>query len=249
MRSAVDGLASTSASFLVASSPLQSTSAPPAFKPYTISPIKNGSRYSHLFDHTPQTAQETELMLALEESEGRDNSRKRSMVQMQASTVLAGMYSNRAQTQLQAAEERKRRKTAGNRRMGDGKAKYFSGDDFFRLCEEDEQKKKDEAVEKEKRQEDRETHAVRVAMWQEANDGIRARNAERRATFSTDVAAWEAEKTAAKATRRRPGWIKPKLAEYGIELLLPKPKKHVQDGEEDEEEDEEPQSGSDLAEE
>lgn len=186
-------------------------------------------------------------MLALQESEGRDNGRKRSMLQMQASTVLAGMYSNCAQTQLQAGEDRKRRKT-GNRRMGDGKAKYFSGDDFFRLCEEDEQKKKDEAVEKEKRQEDKETHAVRVATWQEANDVIRARNAERRAVYSADVTAWEAEKTAAKAARRRPGWTKPKLAEYEIELLLPKPKKRVQDGEEDEEEDEEPQSGSDLAE-
>jgi hypothetical protein len=111
MCSAVDNLPSTSAAFLVTSSPLKSTSAPPAFKPYTISPVKHGSRYSHLFEHAPRTTQEAELMLALQESEGRNNSRKQSMIEMQASTVLAGMYNNRTQSQLQAVEERKRRKT------------------------------------------------------------------------------------------------------------------------------------------
>ncbi|KAJ7226500.1 hypothetical protein B0H12DRAFT_1030463 [Mycena haematopus] len=247
MCTAVDSLSSTSASFLVSSSPLQSTSAPPAFKPYTISPIKGESRYSHLFERAPRTAQEAELISALRESEGRDNGRKRSMVEMQASTVLAGLYNSRAQSQLQAAEERKRRKM-GNKKMGDGKAKYFSGDDFYQLCVEDDQKKEDEAAEKEKRRAEREAHAERVATWQEANDGIRARNAERRTEYAVDVAAWEVERTAAKADRRRSGWPKPKLADYGIETLLPKPKKRAQDDDEDEEEDEERESGSDLAE-
>lgn len=39
MRTAVDSLGSTSTSFLTSSSPLKSTSAPPAFNPYSISPI------------------------------------------------------------------------------------------------------------------------------------------------------------------------------------------------------------------
>ncbi|KAJ7364677.1 hypothetical protein DFH08DRAFT_682107 [Mycena albidolilacea] len=101
----VDNLPLTSAAFLVTSSLLKSTSAPPTFKPYTISPIKHGSRYSHLFEHAPRTTQEAELMLALQESEGHNNSRKQSMVEMQASTMLVGMYNNCTQSQLQAVEE------------------------------------------------------------------------------------------------------------------------------------------------
>jgi hypothetical protein len=62
MRAPIAGLSTASASFLTSSSPLQSTSAPPGFKSYTISPIKNESRYSHLLNRTPQTAQEAELM-------------------------------------------------------------------------------------------------------------------------------------------------------------------------------------------
>jgi hypothetical protein len=206
--------------------------------------MKNESRYSQLFGRPPQTAREAELMLALQESEGRDNSRKRSMAEMQASTVLAGMYNNRAQAQLQAVEERKRRKTR-RRKMGDGKAKYFSGDGFYQMCVEDDEKKEQEAAEKLRRAADREAHTGRLATWQEANDAIRARNAERREEYSADVASWEAEKTAAKAEKRRTKWAKPKLADYGIELLLDKPKKGDQDEREEVDSDDESGNGSD----
>jgi hypothetical protein len=94
---------------------------------------------------------------------------------MQASTVLAGMYSERAQSQLQGAEEGKRRKT-GKRKMGDGKAKYFSGDDFYRLCEEDKDKRLEETQEKERRGVERQAFAQKIATWQDANEAIRARN-------------------------------------------------------------------------
>jgi hypothetical protein len=56
--------------------------------------------------------------------------------------------------------------------MGDGTAKYFSGDDFYQLCVEDEQKKLGEVAEKEKRKADKETHVASVATWQEANNVI-----------------------------------------------------------------------------
>jgi hypothetical protein len=82
-------------------------------------------------------------MLALQESDGCDSGRKEVMIQMQASTVLAGMYSKRAQSQLQGAEEQNCHKT-GKRKMGNSKTKYFSGDDFYRLCEEDKEKRLEE---------------------------------------------------------------------------------------------------------
>jgi hypothetical protein len=169
------------------------------------------------------------------------------MLEMQASTVLAGMYNERAQSQLQAAEERKRRKT-GNRKMGNGKAKYFSGDNFYKMCVEDEQKKLDEMAEKEKRQAEREVYAQKLATWQGANNAIRARNSERREEFAADVAAWEDEKTAAKVAKRRPAWAKPKIADYEIEVLLPKTKKKELEEQEDDGEDEEAESGSELGE-
>ncbi|KAK7007310.1 centromere protein B [Favolaschia claudopus] len=244
MRTAVETLSTTSASFLTSSSPLQSTSAPPAFKPYTISPIKHESRYTSLLSRPPQTAAEAELMLALQESEGRDNKRKLSMVNMQASTILAGMYTNRAQSQVQAAEERKRKK-GGKRKMGDGNAKYFSGDDFFKMVEDDDRRREEEAAEKDKRQKQRQAHAVELAAWQQANEAVRERNKKRREEHAADVAAWEVEKAAAKAAKRRPGWVKPKLADYQLEVLLPRPKKVVEDEEDDENDDEGSGNGSD----
>ncbi|KAJ7351483.1 hypothetical protein DFH08DRAFT_694672 [Mycena albidolilacea] len=224
MHAAVDSLSTTSASFLTSSSPLKSMSAPPAFKPYTISPIKAESRYSGLFHHTPRTAQEAELLEALQESENRDMGCKRSMLEMQALTVVAGIYNSKAQSQLQAAEQRKRHKT-GSRKMGDGKAKYFSGDAFFEMCEADEQKKLDEAVEKERRLAEREVQTGRIWTWQDANKVIRSRNVDRRAKYAVGVTAWKVEKTAAKVEKCWTGWLKPKLADYEIEALLPRPKK------------------------
>jgi hypothetical protein len=61
---------------------------------------------------------------------------------------------------------------------------------------------------------------------------------------------WEVEKTAAKAEKYRTGWLKPKLTDYKIEALLPRPKNNIQD-EQDEDEEENSvhvsQSGSELA--
>ncbi|KAJ7724119.1 hypothetical protein B0H16DRAFT_1597172, partial [Mycena metata] len=130
----------------------------------------------------------------------------------------------RAQAQLQAAEERKRRKT-GKRKMGDGKAKYFSGDDFYCLCVEDDEKKEQEAAEKLKRAADREAHTSRLATWQEANEAIRTKNAERRAEYSTDVASWETKKAAAKAEKRRPNWPNPSWRIMGLRLYCPSRRK------------------------
>ncbi|KAJ6632593.1 hypothetical protein B0H10DRAFT_2206951 [Mycena sp. CBHHK59/15] len=124
------------------------------------------------------------------------------MLDMQAATVLAGMYSNRAQSQLQAIEERKQKKR-GKRKMGDGKAKYFSGDDFHQLCLDDEKAKEDEAVEKEQRRVQREAHASELAEWKKNNAAIRARNEAKKAKYAADKAAWDVESVAAKLQKHR----------------------------------------------
>jgi hypothetical protein len=109
--------------------------------------------------------------------------------------------------------------------MGDGKAKYFSGDDFYRLCEEDEEKRLEETQEKERRGVERQEFAQKIAMWQDANEAIRAQNVEKRDKFAVDVVAWKAEKAAAKAEKWWTGWPRPKLMDYVVEKLLPRSKK------------------------
>ncbi|KAJ7729907.1 hypothetical protein B0H16DRAFT_1469782 [Mycena metata] len=233
-RAAVDSLSRTSGSFLTTSSPLKSTSAPPAFKPFTISPIKSTSRYAPLLLREVLSAREQELVDALREADARDTARKLSMIEMQAGVLLAGMYSTRAQTQLQAQETKTtKKKKGGRRKMGDGKAKYFTGEDFFRMAQQDALDKEEEEANKERRKVDKESRAGVLADWQAMNNAIRDRNEAKKVTFTADVVAWEAERDEAKAEKRRKEWDKPKWKDYGSERLLPRPKKPADDDESD----------------
>ncbi|KAJ7436663.1 hypothetical protein B0H11DRAFT_2206972 [Mycena galericulata] len=235
-RAAVDNPSAASASFLTSlTSPSKSTSLPPSFKPFTISPLKQTARYPELLERPPATAREQELVDVLRDYEHHDMERKKAMIAMQAGVVLAGMYTDRAHSQLQAQEEKKARKN-GRRKMGDGKAKYFMGDEFIQLCIEDERLKEQGAVEKEGRRVQREAHAEELVSWKKTNDQIRERNEARKAQFEADKAVWEVEKKAeAKAEKRRPGWLKPKWIDYGPEKQMARPKKPVDDEDEEEE--------------
>lgn len=151
------------------------------------------------------------------------------MVQMQAGAVLAGMYMSRAQAQLQAQETRKSRKK-GKRKMGDGKAKYFTGDKFFQLAVDDTRERDEEEAGKEQRKTQCEAHTVELAAWKKENDSIRELNEAKKAALAADVEGWEVEKQEAKEEKRKRGWEKPKWKDYHPEVLLPRPKKSA-DGE------------------
>ncbi|KAJ7720262.1 hypothetical protein B0H16DRAFT_1336119 [Mycena metata] len=232
VRAAVDALSGTSASYLTRNSPIKSLSSIPAFKPSTISPLKHHSRYAGLLNGPLLTEQERQFADALRESEARDEQRKASLIEVQAGAVLGGMWNKRAQVQLQTQETRKARRK-GKGRMGDGKAKWFTGDDFFELAKKDALERAEETVGKEQRKVAREAHTVELAVWKRDNERVRERNEARKVTFDADTAAWEAEKEAAKAEKRKRGWEKPKRKEYNFETLLPRPKKVVEDDEED----------------
>jgi hypothetical protein len=142
VRTGTNSLSSTSASFLTSASPIKSSSAPPKFKTSTISPLKP-SRYADLLEKPIHTVHEQELQDALREADARDAAMKERLVGMQAGVVLANIYASQVQGQLQAAEERKGKK--GKKRLiGDGKAKFFSGEEFYALCVEDERKREEE---------------------------------------------------------------------------------------------------------
>lgn len=203
--------------FNTSSSPLKASSAPPAYQPFTISPIKPHSRYAELLERPVQTAREQELVDALREADSRDTARKRWMVNMHAGAVLSNMYASRAQTQLQTQETRKSRKK-GKRKMGDGKAKYFTGDEFYQLAVEDERQRLEEEAGKDQRKTQRAAHAIELVEWKKENDAIRERNEAKKQLMVADVEAWEAEKQAAKEEKRRRGWEKPKWKDYGLGL-------------------------------
>ena len=227
MRSAIDELSSTSAAFLVSPSPIQSTSVPPAFQPLTISP-RRPSRYSNLLVQPVMTNHELKLRDALIESETRDATRKECMVGMQAGVVLANIYSSRVQSQLQAREEKKKNK--GKRLMGDGKARFYSGDDFYAMCVEDERQRAEGVAVAAERRTQRESHVAALAAWKKDCDGIRDRNREKKMEYDAAVIKWEAEKAAAKLEQRRLGWPKPKWKkDYEPEVMPGRPKKSVDD--------------------
>ncbi|KAK7007224.1 centromere protein B [Favolaschia claudopus] len=214
------------------SRPHPSTSMPPLFKPLTISPQRRVSRYAELLNRPVASAREQELRDALLVGDLRDEGRKVAMVEMQAGVVLAGMYAERAQRQLQAADERKgKEKSGGKLKMGYGKAKWFTPDAFIPI----------EAAAKKGRKRERQRHAVVLAEWKKKNDQIRERNEAKKAE-------WELEKEQAKLVGRRPGWLKPKWKDWDPEVLLPRPKKSKsgEDDEDDESEDGEDDDGSDA---
>ena len=207
VRSAVDGLASTSARFLTSDSPIRSGIDPPMYKPFPISPMKT-ARYADLLTTPARTALENDLQHALAESEARDSARKYTMTGMQAGVVLSNVYTRTVQQQLQAVEE-KNKKGKKRQLMGDGKAKFFSGDEFYMQCEEQERWLQEEEETAEEKRKQRETHALVIAAWERERNLVRGRNKERKEKFDAAVAAWEVEKALAKQEKRRLGWQKP----------------------------------------
>ncbi|TFK59101.1 hypothetical protein BDN72DRAFT_781204 [Pluteus cervinus] len=187
------------------------------------------------------TSMEGKLQRALHKAEGEHEVQKEDMTRMQAGLVLGNMYVQRTQKQLNTAEE-KSKKSRKRHLLQDGRAKYYTGDEFWEACVEDEQCQETEAEEKQRGQERREARAVELEQWKEQNDEIRARNKVRKDKWENDVKLWEAERDCAKALRKRPRWNKPKL---GNERLLPRPTcteegdgEEVEDEPKDEEEDE-----------
>lgn len=60
--------------------------------------------------------------------------------------------------------------------MGDGKAKFFTSDDFFQLCIDDEQQQQENVDNANEHWEAREVHAGWIADWKRENKAIKERN-------------------------------------------------------------------------
>ncbi|THV02098.1 hypothetical protein K435DRAFT_578368, partial [Dendrothele bispora CBS 962.96] len=136
------------------------------------------------------TAHESQLRQALIECNVRDEGWKGEMIKMQAGVVLANIYSRQVQCQLQAHEEKSTKK-GKSRLIGDGKACFFTGDEFFNAVVEDNERREEEAEKKKKAQEARLAHVEALQQWESRCNLIRERNQERKERFHADEAAWK----------------------------------------------------------
>ena len=154
------------------------------------------------------TEHEQRLCDALIESKTRDTMRKKCMVGMQASIILANTYLSQVQGQLKAREEKKNK--GKKRLMGNGKAKLFLGNDFYAMCVKEEQQRAEGKAKAAERKSRQESHVAALVVWKKDCDGVRDRNREKKMEYDVAVVNWEAKKATAKLEQSQLGWTKPK---------------------------------------
>ncbi|KAJ7265173.1 hypothetical protein C8J57DRAFT_1069587 [Mycena rebaudengoi] len=210
VRNALSSLRNTSASFLVTSSPIQSTSQLTPFAPVHISPKKR--RYSELLDAPATSELERELQEALRAEQDRNAIQKKQLVMMQSTLVLNGAYCDLVRGQLEAQEKSRAKKQKG-RLVQDGLPRLLTARDFVDRVVHFQQAAETKEQELEKRRATRAERADAMKEWKaleatrkEANKGIREQHV-------LDVKAWEVERARAKALKQRPRWNKPKVSD------------------------------------
>jgi hypothetical protein len=104
VQTAAKGLESTTASFIITSSPVQSMSRLPTLDSFAISPVQ--IRNTILLDDIPTTCRERQLQAALQEANEREAYYKGCMVGLQANGILNGAYVDVVRSQLEAQEEK-----------------------------------------------------------------------------------------------------------------------------------------------
>ncbi|KAK0430972.1 hypothetical protein EV421DRAFT_1855739 [Armillaria borealis] len=197
-------LATSSGSFLVSSSSLQSSSSPPKYATSVISPMKQ--KYNDILSQQPWTELEASLQKALRESDECNTLRKGAMIGMQATAVLQNIYVSQSQPQLQSAEEKGTKKRGGI--MGDGMPKMMTGDDFFNVV----------TAHKKAAEEEKKEKAHCALLWNKKAMAM-VRNNKKRECFHQAVLAWQNAKKNGHSIHKN----KPKLADFGeIEKPFPK---------------------------
>ncbi|KAK0438462.1 hypothetical protein EV421DRAFT_1824902 [Armillaria borealis] len=211
----LDSLATSSGSFLVSSSSLQSSSSPPKYATSVISPMKQ--KYNDILSQQSRTELEASLQKALRESDERNTLRKGAMIGMQATAVLQNIYVSQSQLQLQSAEEKGTKKRGGI--MEDGMPKMMTGDDFFNVVTAHEKAAEEAKKEKARCALLRNKKATAMVRWTREDKQRVERNNKKRECFHQAVLAWQNAKKNGHSTHKN----KPKLADFGeIEKPFPK---------------------------
>ncbi|RPD75015.1 hypothetical protein L226DRAFT_570685 [Lentinus tigrinus ALCF2SS1-7] len=217
----------TSAAYLTSPSPIPTTTQPPRYLPAAFSPQKR--RYKELLAQTPTTPYEAQLQAALRESDSRDTARKATLVGMQATVLLQGVYVDRQM-------EKDGRRTKKRKTLSDGLPHLLTHNDFVSHVEQAERAQEDAKAQREARKVEREQYQRALVKWKKAEEERKARNKERKSKWPAEKEAWEAERKLACAEKREPRWEKPKL---GLESPLQRPRMKAAVAEQDQEQEEE----------
>ncbi|EJF56430.1 hypothetical protein BD309DRAFT_837438, partial [Dichomitus squalens] len=136
------------------------------------------------------TELEAEMQDTLREADARDNSRKATIIQIQAATVLHGRYVGRVQEKLQSYEEERAKKAKKTKLFGDGLPKLLTSDKFTSAVQEHESGLEQEKRDQEKRKAEREQYEKEVEEWKvrdkERGDRVKAQR-ERYAAAKKEV--------------------------------------------------------------
>ncbi|KIK10643.1 hypothetical protein PISMIDRAFT_33559, partial [Pisolithus microcarpus 441] len=179
---AAEALASTSASYLVNTTPLTSENQLPAYQPSPLTPTRKQKHT--LLDREPASELEQTYQEALCQSLAREDQYKASTVEMQSVLVLQTMHCNRIMSQLAAQEDKeKKRKKRKGKLMGDGLPRLLTGEAFYNRVVEFENAAAEEEVQRENRRKQKESRAEALGAWKVADKERRQRNKARNETY------------------------------------------------------------------
>ncbi|KAJ3885484.1 hypothetical protein GG344DRAFT_20858, partial [Lentinula edodes] len=203
-------LSSTSAAFLVSSSPIRSTSHLPQLATTLISPPQN--RNAELLARKPMTEYEAQLQAALLRSNNQVNLQNEWMMSMQAQNVLQDWYAREVRGQLEYKEEKASTKKSARLHV-DGRAKLLTSNEFTSLVEQANTKKAEETAELARKTDARVTANQRLATAMIRYDaevkGIEEKNEQTLKEWEASVQEWEKEQDIARTEQRKPAWTKP----------------------------------------
>ncbi|KAK7461414.1 hypothetical protein VKT23_008592 [Stygiomarasmius scandens] len=226
---AIPKLKSTSAGYLVTTSPIKGSMEPPKIPTYVMLPMqKPQGGLLELLSLQPKTSNECRLQEALRTQVTRANSYKKQVLILQASAVLQRAYCSSMRKQLLLKEEKEKKRQ--QKFFGDGRAKILTSDEFFeRVVEHD--KEMEEKDRERTRKAAKERQAVELIQWEkeekERKDWNEAKDEARKAALEN----WNAQRAAAKARKvKLKDWDKqnPKPStkdlKYAPEPAIPRPK-------------------------
>ncbi|KAF4566342.1 hypothetical protein AB1N83_014465 [Pleurotus pulmonarius] len=230
VQEAIGGLCSTSASFLVSSSPVNAASQlSNLFAPVLVSPQK--PKYRELLSAIPSTKLEEDLQHALEMLWAKYSQKKVDLISAQSALVLNSAYCDLVQGQLQAQEESHKKAKKG-RLVGDGLPRLLSAQDFVTRVADFHQQAQDREKAQKQQKATREDHARELAIWRQLEGERIEENKKVRTRWQELVKAWEEERDAVKREKREIGWKKPLLRDM-LFPPIPKPSKNVGADQED----------------
>lgn len=128
VRMALQSLRTSSLSYLITSSPIQSMLEPPSFAPCTISPAV--ARHWNLLTTIPEMVLESALQEELAKAKAKLDVQKTHVIALQSSWVLNGIYVEDVRGQLAAQEEAKKNKQKKGRLVADGRPRLYTVKQF-----------------------------------------------------------------------------------------------------------------------